>query len=55
MAPFWAQFPFLQMCGTMSEPSDPIRRLNAALEDRYAIERELGEGGMAVRETAGMQ
>ncbi len=28
----------------MSEP-DPITRLNAALEGRYRIERELGEGG----------
>ena len=27
--------------------SDSIARLNAALEGRYAIERELGEGGMA--------
>ncbi len=27
--------------------SDPITRLNAALEGRYIIERELGEGGMA--------
>ncbi len=27
--------------------SDPITRLNAALEGRYSIERELGEGGMA--------
>ncbi len=27
--------------------SDPMTRLNAALEGRYAIERELGEGGMA--------
>jgi len=27
--------------------SDSIDRLNAALEGRYAIERELGEGGMA--------
>jgi Tol biopolymer transport system component len=27
--------------------SDPITRLNAALEGRYEIERELGEGGMA--------
>ena len=27
--------------------SDAIVRLNAALEGRYAIERELGEGGMA--------
>jgi hypothetical protein len=25
---------------------DPITRLNAALEGRYSIERELGEGGM---------
>ena len=27
--------------------ADPIQRLNAALEGRYRIERELGEGGMA--------
>jgi len=27
--------------------SDPVTRLNAALEGRYAMERELGEGGMA--------
>ena len=27
--------------------SDPVARLNAALEGRYAIERELGTGGMA--------
>ncbi len=27
--------------------SDPVARLNAALEGRYAIQRELGEGGMA--------
>ncbi len=27
--------------------SDPVSRLNAALEGRYAIERELGEDGMA--------
>ena len=25
--------------------SDPVARLNAALEGRYSIERELGEGG----------
>ncbi len=25
----------------------PVTRLNAALEGRYAIQRELGEGGMA--------
>ncbi len=29
--------------------SDPITRLNAALEGRYAIERELGGDGMATR------
>ena len=27
--------------------SDPAARLNTALEGRYRIERELGEGGMA--------
>ncbi len=27
--------------------SDAITRLNAALEGHYAIEREIGEGGMA--------
>ncbi len=27
--------------------TDVITRLNAALEGRYTIERELGEGGMA--------
>ncbi len=27
--------------------SDATTRLNAALEGRYAIERELGQGGMA--------
>ncbi len=27
--------------------SDPVTRLNAALEGRYAIVREIGEGGMA--------
>ncbi len=27
--------------------SDAVSRLNAALEGRYAIERELGEGGLA--------
>ena len=26
---------------------DPITRLNRALQGRYRIERELGEGGMA--------
>ena len=28
--------------------TDPITRLNAALDGRYRIERQLGEGGMAV-------
>ena len=28
--------------------SNQVDRLNAALEGRYAIERELGEGGMAI-------
>ena len=28
--------------------SDATERLNAALEGRYAIERDLGEGGMAM-------
>lgn len=27
--------------------SDPVIRLNNALADRYRIQRELGEGGMA--------
>ena len=35
----------------MSDPSDPISRLNAALAGRYRIEREIGEGGMAVVST----
>ena len=26
---------------------DPVTRLNAALQDRYRVERQLGEGGMA--------
>ena len=32
---------------TASTMPDAVARLNAALEGRYAIERELGEGGMA--------
>ena len=28
--------------------TDPITRLNAALEGRYRVEREIGEDGMAV-------
>ena len=28
--------------------SDPLTRLNAALEGHYSIERELGDGGMAM-------
>ncbi len=31
----------------MTPVTDPIARLNAALEGRYHIEREIGEGGMA--------
>ena len=31
----------------LSPMSDAVARLNAALEGRYRIERELGEGGMA--------
>ncbi len=31
----------------LSPMSDAVTRLNAALEGRYRIERELGEGGMA--------
>ena len=27
--------------------TDPIPRLNAALEGRYRVEHEIGEGGMA--------
>ncbi len=32
----------------LSSMSDAVARLNAALEGRYNIERELGEGGMAM-------
>ncbi len=32
---------------------DPVIRLNEALEGRYAIERELGEGGMATMKQTG--
>ena len=31
----------------MHTPPDPVTRLNAALQGRYRIEREIGEGGMA--------
>ncbi len=31
--------------------TDPVARLNAALEGRYAIERELGEGGVTLTTT----
>ena len=27
--------------------TDPVTRLNAALDGRYPVEREIGEGGMA--------
>ena len=36
-----------QSVGRSIDLSDPISRLNTALEGRYHIERELGEGGMA--------
>ena len=29
------------------DTSDPVNRLNAALESHYRVARELGEGGMA--------
>ena len=29
--------------------TDPVTRLNAALQGRYRIEREIGEGGIARR------
>ncbi len=32
---------------------DPVTHLNAALEGRYSIERELGEGGMELKEWVG--
>ena len=35
--------------------TDPVTRLNAALEGRYQIERELGEGGMATVYVAGVE
>jgi len=36
-------------------PVRPIARLNAALESRYRIEREIGEGGMAGVEAGGAE
>lgn len=33
--------------------SEALERLSAALADRYHIERELGQGGMATRKTLG--
>lgn len=35
------------MFENFSPVSDPVVRLNAALEGSYAIERELGQGRMA--------
>jgi serine/threonine protein kinase len=42
----------LAICGSIAQlkrldTPDPVTRLNAALEGRYRIESELGEGGMA--------
>ena len=36
-------------------PPDPITRLNAALEGRYRVEREIGEGGMATVYQSGVR
>ncbi len=41
------RWPSLHVRCILSLTSDPITRLNAALEGRYRIESELGEGGMA--------
>ena len=41
----WPSSHLLRILGSMP---DPITRLNTALEGRYTIEREIGEGGMAV-------
>ena len=38
---------FAQVGRILSAMTDTVARLNAALEGRYAIERDLGEGGMA--------
>ncbi len=35
--------------GAAGPMTDPITRLNAALEGRYRIEREIGEGRRATR------
>ena len=35
-----------RMLGAADTP-DPVTRLNAALQGRHRIEREIGEGGMA--------
>ena len=46
----WLQIgwlPFYRPTPHLLRMPDPITRLNAAFEGRYAIERELGEGGMA--------
>ena len=36
------------MCATEDAPFDSVARLNAHLESRYTIGREVGSGGMAI-------
>ena len=43
----WGALPPTCLRRILSAMSDAVTRLNTALEGRYAIERELGEGGMA--------
>ena len=45
LAIYFKQF----VAGQARRPDDPITRLNAALEGRYAIKRELGGNGWIQR------